>query len=210
MQEWNDVHTNEVAFTKYTHFVGTGIASGPLSFPPASVTGSGRVTCMSHKPRKRPPHALYPWSPCHYVASKVQRREHWIHHSLLPVNSMKNTFSTYSESESCSVVSDSLRPHGLNSPWNSPGQNTGVGNLSLLQEVFPTQGLNPGLPHCRRILYQLSHQGSLRIVEWVAYPFFSRSSRPRNRTGSPALQADFFIELWGKLYSAVSNFFFSV
>ena len=45
-------------------------------------------------------------------------------------------------------------------PWNSPGQNTGVGSLSLLQGIFPTQGSNPGLPHCRRILYQLSHQGS--------------------------------------------------
>ena len=42
----------------------------------------------------------------------------------------------------------------------SPGQNTGVGSLSLLQGIFPTQGSNPGLPHCRRILYQLSHQGS--------------------------------------------------
>ena len=62
--------------------------------------------------------------------------------------------------ESHSVVSDSLRPHGLYSPWNSPGQNTGVGSLSLLQGIFPTQGLNPGLPHCREILYQLSHKGS--------------------------------------------------
>ena len=43
---------------------------------------------------------------------------------------------------------------------NSPGQNTGVGRLSLLQGIFPTQGSNPGLPHCRRILYQLRHQGS--------------------------------------------------
>ena len=46
-------------------------------------------------------------------------------------------------SESCSVISDSSWPHGLYSPWNSPGQNTGVGSLSLLQEIFPTQGLNP-------------------------------------------------------------------
>ena len=62
-------------------------------------------------------------------------------------------------SESRSVVSDSLRPHGLFfSPWNSPGQNTGVGSLSLLQGIFPTQGSNPGLPHCRQILYQLSHR----------------------------------------------------
>ena len=57
-------------------------------------------------------------------------------------------------------MSDSLRPHGLHSPWNSPGQNTGVGSLSLLQGIFPTQGSNPGLPHCGRILYQLSHKGN--------------------------------------------------
>ena len=64
------------------------------------------------------------------------------------------------ECESCSVVSNSLRPHRLYSPWNSPDQNTGVGSLSLLQGIFPTQGSNPGLPHCRWILYQLSHKGS--------------------------------------------------
>ena len=51
-------------------------------------------------------------------------------------------------------------PMGLYSPWNSPGQNTGVRSLSFLQGSFPTQGLNPGLPHCRWILYQLSHKGS--------------------------------------------------
>ena len=65
------------------------------------------------------------------------------------------------ESESHSIVSKSLQPHGLCSPWNSPGQNNGVGRLSLLQGIFPTQELNPGLPHCRRKLYQLSHKGSL-------------------------------------------------
>ena len=67
-------------------------------------------------------------------------------------------------SESRSVMSDSLQPHGLYSPWNSPDQNTGVGSLSLLQGIFPTQRLNPGLPHCRRILYQLSHKGSPLIT----------------------------------------------
>ena len=56
-----------------------------------------------------------------------------------------------SESKGRSVVSDFLRPHGLYNPWNSPGQNTGVGSLSLLQGIFPTQGSNPGLPHCRHI-----------------------------------------------------------
>ena len=58
------------------------------------------------------------------------------------------------------VVSDSLQSHGLYSPGNSPGQNTGVGSRSLLQGIFPTQGSNPGLQHCRQILYQLSHKGS--------------------------------------------------
>ena len=78
--------------------------------------------------------------------------------------------SSSGESESHSVVSDSLRPHGLYSPWNSPGQNTGVGSLSLLQMIFPTQGSNLGLPHCRWILYQLSHKGSPRILEWEPIP----------------------------------------
>ena len=51
-----------------------------------------------------------------------------------------------SESESHSVLSNSLQPHGLYSPWNSPGQNTGVGSLSLLRGIFLTQRLNPDLP----------------------------------------------------------------
>ena len=80
--------------------------------------------------------------------------------SLLTETTGKVIQCPESESESRSVMSDSLRPHGLYSPWNSPGQNTGVGSLSLLQGIFPTQGSNPGLPHCRRILYWLSHQGS--------------------------------------------------
>ena len=59
-------------------------------------------------------------------------------------------------------MSNSLQPHGLYtySPWNSPGHNTGVGSRSLLQGIFPTLGSNPGLLHCRLILYQLSHQRS--------------------------------------------------
>ena len=96
-----------------------------------------------------------------------------------------------SSSESCSVLSNSLWPHGLYSLWNSPGKNTGVGSLTLLQGIFPTQASNPGLLHCR-ILYQLSHQGSPRILEWVAYPFSSGSSRPRNRTGVSCIADGFF------------------
>ena len=62
------------------------------------------------------------------------------------------------------------------SSWNSLGKNTGVGSLSLLQGIFATQGSNPGLPHCRWNLYQLSHQENPRILEWVVYPFSRESS----------------------------------
>ena len=97
-----------------------------------------------------------------------------------------------SESESHSVVSNSLRGHGLYSPWNSPGQNTGEASRSLLQGIFPTQGKNPAVSHCRWILYQLSHQGSPRILEGVAYPFSRGSSRPRNQTGVSCIAGEFF------------------
>ena len=60
-------------------------------------------------------------------------------------------------------------------PQGKP-KNTGVGSVSLLQGIFPTQGSNPGLSHCRRILYQLSRKGNPRVLEWVAYPFSSGSS----------------------------------
>ena len=62
------------------------------------------------------------------------------------------------------------------SPWNSPGQNTGVGCHASIQGIFPTQGSIPGLPYCQRILYQLSHKRSPKILEWVAYPFSRESS----------------------------------
>ena len=94
-------------------------------------------------------------------------------------------------SESHSVVSDSLPPYGMYSPLNSPGQNTGVGSLSLLQ-IFLTQGSNPGPPHCRRILYHLNHKGSPRVLEWVVYPFSRGSSWPRNRTGVSCIAGGFF------------------
>ena len=121
-------------------------------------------------------------------------------------------------------MSDSLWPHGLCSPWNSLGQDTGVGSLSLLQGIFPIQGSNPGFPLCRRILYQLSHKGSPRILEWVAYPFSSWSSRPRNRTGVFCIAGRFFTNwaprkaweantkspcLWKHWWGTPLNYFFS-
>ena len=101
-----------------------------------------------------------------------------------------------SESESHSVVSDSLWPHGLYRSWNSPGQNTGVGGLSLLQGIVPNQGWNPGLLHCRWILCQVNHQESPRILAWVAYPFSRGSSGPRNRT-RVSCTAGGFLTSWG-------------
>ena len=87
-------------------------------------------------------------------------------------------------------MSNSLRPHGLYSPWNSLGQNTELGSLSLLHGIFPTQGSNPRLPHCRQILYQLSHKGSPRKLEWAASPFSRDLPDPGIEPGSPVLQGD--------------------
>ena len=85
------------------------------------------------------------------------------------------------ESESQSVMSDILRPHRLYSPWSSAGQNTRVGSLSLLQGILPTQGSNPGLPHCRQILYQLSHKASPHSQE-----------RPSFSSGTKVLEEIFY------------------
>ena len=85
---------------------------------------------------------------------------------------------------------------------NCLGQNTGLGSLSLLQGIFPTQGSDPALLHCRWILYHLSYDGSPRRLVWVAYPFSRESSLGCHallqgifptqgiKPGSPALQVD--------------------
>ena len=107
-------------------------------------------------------------------------------------------------SESHSVMLYSLWPHGLYSPWNSPGQNAGVGSCSLLQGIFPTQGSNPGLQHCRQILYHLSHQGSPRILKWVAYPFSRGSCQPRNWTRVSSIAGRLFTSWATGEYSDLS------
>ena len=83
-------------------------------------------------------------------------------------------------------------PMDYYSPWNHSGQNTGVGSLSPLQVIFPTQGSNPGLLHCKRILYHLNHRGSPRILEWGAYTFSSGSCWPRNQTRISCIAGGFF------------------
>ena len=86
---------------------------------------------------------------------------------------------------------DSLRLHGLYSPGSSPGQNTGVGSFVPSPADLPNLGIELGSPHCRRILYQLSYQGSPRILVWVVYPFSRGSSPPRNQTRVSCLAGRF-------------------
>ena len=94
------------------------------------------------------------------------------------------------KSESRSTVSNSSQPQGLYSPWNSAGQNPGVGSLSLLHGIFLSQRSNPGLLHCRQILYQLSHMGSPE--DWSGQPVPSPADLPNPgiKPGSLSLQAD--------------------
>ena len=113
-------------------------------------------------------------------------------HSLAIMNNAAMNIGVHLQvkwSENRSFVSDSF------DPMDCIGQNTGVGSLSLLQGIFPTHGSNPGLPHCRQILYQLSHKESPRILEWVAYPFSRGSSWHRNQTGV-SCTADGFFTNW--------------
>ena len=85
----------------------------------------------------------------------------------------------------CSLPGSSV--HG-----DSPGKNTDMGCHALLQGIFPNQGSNPGLPHCRWILSCLIHQGSSRIPEWIAYAFYRGSFSPRNQTSVSCIAGRFF------------------
>ena len=94
--------------------------------------------------------------PLHAYSSASEARRHKLNNDA-GLSSVSLSLSE--SSQSCLTLCN----HGLYSPWNSPGHNTGVGSLSLLQGIFPTQGSNPGLLHCGRILSQLSHKGSLSL-----------------------------------------------
>ena len=94
----------------------------------------------------------------------------------------------------CSTLCDPMdcNPSGSSIHGDSSGKNTGVGCHALLQGIFLTQGSNPGLQHCKWILYYLSHQRSPRILEWVAYPFSRGSSWPRHWTRVSCIAGRFF------------------
>ena len=100
-------------------------------------------------------------------------------------------------------------PPGSSVHGDSPGKNTGVGCHAHLQEIFPAQGSNPGLLHCMLLLYHLSHQGSPGILEWVACPFFRRSSWPRDRTSVSCIAGRFFTS-WTKKHSYITSFIHKV
>ena len=99
--------------------------------------------------------------------------------------------------QSCPTLWDptNCSPPGSSVHGDSPGKNTGVGCHALLWGIVPTQGSNPGLLHCRQIVYDLSHQGSPIILECVAYPFFWGSSWLRNRT-RVSWVAGWFFTIW--------------
>ena len=148
------------------------------------------------------------WATSHSLTQKYHKQVKREGHSKRTFIKWDEHFEP-SESESRWVVSDYWWPHGLYSPWNSPGQNPGVHSFSLLQGIFPTQGSNPGLPHCRQIPYQLSHQGSPRILEWVAYSFCSESFQLRNWTGVSCIAGRFF-NSWTNQGLALNTWAFQV
>ena len=96
-----------------------------------------------------------------------------------------------SESESHSVMSDSLQPQGLYSPWNSPGQNPGVGSLSL-SRGSPNPGIEPRSPVLHSYSLPAEPQGKSKNAGWVAYPFSRGSSQTRNWTGVYCIAGRFF------------------
>ena len=116
---------------------------------------------------------------------------------VLPTEQRSRDVSQLALCVSRSVVSDSLQTHGLQPatllcPWDFPGKNTEVGCHSLLQRIFLTQGLTPGLLHCRQILYHLSHQGSPEFFSEVECP----SLGLRLHSHGLSLLGTSFLKLW--------------
>ena len=153
---------------------------------------SHRFTCVPHPD----PHSHLPLHPIPLGLPSAPGLSACLMHPTWAGSSVFN--EPLCSALSRSVVSDSLRSHGLQPtrllcPWDSLAKNTGAGYHALLQEISPTQGSNPGLLHCRWILYQASQQGSPRLLECVAYPFSRGTSQPKNQTGVFCIEGGFFI-----------------
>ena len=110
--------------------------------------------------------------------------------------------------QSCPTLWDptNCSPPGSSVHRDSPGKNTGVGCHALLWGIIPTQGSNPSLLHCRWILHHLSHQGSPRILECVAYPFSRGSSWLRNQT-RVSWVAGWFFTIWATMEAPALSLF---
>ena len=118
--------------------------------------------------------------------NKMRKRKNWsLRTFLIGMCLVAQSFPTLCNPMDCS-------PPGSSVHEDSPGKNTSVGFHALLQRIFPNQRSNPGLRHCRQILYCLSHQGNPRIPEWVAYPFSRGSSQSRNQTSLSCIADRFF------------------
>ena len=128
-----------------------------------------------------------------YITIKLKGKNERMKHMVSP-ETMWGSPLLCLVTQSCPTLCDLMdcSPPGSFVQRSSPGKNTAVSCHALLQGIFLTQGLNPGLPHCRQILYQLSHQGSPRILEWVAYPFSRGTSWSRNQTGVSCTASGFF------------------
>ena len=105
--------------------------------------------------------------------------------------------------QSCPTLCDPIdySPPGSSVHGDSPDKNTGVGCHALLQEIFPNQGLNPGLPHCRQTLYHLSHRGSpvsrirsdqisRSVLSYSLQPHESQHARPPCPSPTPRVHSD--------------------
>ena len=122
-------------------------------------------------------------------------RKIWGNHCKPNLINVLWTFKNIKHTVLCWVTrsqSTLCNPVRLLCPWDSPGKNTGVVCHVLLQGIFSTQGLNSCLPHCRQILYCLSHHRSSGMLEWVAYPFSWGPAWPRNQTRVSCTAGGFF------------------
>ena len=141
-------------------------------------------------------HYMYVLYIAHFLCPSIHHWKLWLYQWTVPYL-VAQPCPTLCNPVDCSLPGSSIR-------GDSSGKNTRVGCSAFLQGVFQTLGSNPGLLHCRWILYCLSHQGSPRILEWVAYPFSRRSSPPRNQMGVSCIAGRFFPS-WATSWAVVNS-----